>query len=61
MNYDVTDKEVKEKILTENPVPSNTKGTPISESYIKVLLFENKKTLTLNHEEASSAVFGPLL
>ena len=68
MSHHVTDNEVKEKILMESTVPSNIKGKPIWDKYIKDLLLENKRTLTLNHEEALNSihddvrhVFGPLL
>ena len=47
----VTDKEVKENILTEKNVPSNIKGKPIFGQVIKELLLEIKTTLILNHEE----------
>ena len=52
----------------ENPVSSNIKERPTFDNYIKELLLENKKELTLNHEEAVkgihdkvSNVFVPLL
>ena len=68
MSHHVTDKEIKGKILMENPVPSNIKGTPILDNYIKELLLKNKRTLTLYHDEALwgihnkiSHVFGPFL
>ena len=68
ISHHVTEKEVKKKILMENPVSSNIKETPTFDNYIKELLLENKKELTLNHEEAVkgihdkvSNVFVPLL
>ena len=40
----------------ENPAPSNIIGTPILDNYIKELLLENKRTSTLNHEEALKGI-----
>ena len=54
--YHVTDQEVKEKILMENSIPSNIKGTTILDNYIIELLLENKRTLTSNHEEALKGI-----
>ena len=42
----------------ENPVSSNIKGTLDLENYIKELLLKNKKTLTLNYEEAVKGNHG---
>ena len=64
MTHHVTENEVKEKILMENPVLSNKKGKAILDK----LILENKRKLTINHEEALksidgkvSHVFAPLL
>ena len=64
----VADKEIKEQVLVDNPIPSNIKRTPVLDNYIKELLLENKRSLTLNHEETLKClqdkfgnVLGPLL
>ena len=44
MSHHVTDKKVKEKILTENPVPSNIKGTSILDNCIKEILLKNMRS-----------------
>ena len=40
----------------ENPVSSNIKGTLDLKNYIKELLLKNKRTLTLNYEEAVKGI-----
>ena len=67
MNIKIQDKEVKEKILTFNPVPRNIKKVPELDSYMKELLVENNKTQTLHIEkllksiqERDRNVLGPL-
>ena len=58
----------KDRILENNPIPCNIKKTPILENYIKELLVENRKKITINHEDARknirekiNNVFGRLL
>ena len=44
-------KDIKEKILQENPVPSNTKNVEILHEHIKELLLENRTSCSLSHEK----------
>ena len=52
----VLEKYIKENIFSENPVPNNIKVTPSTVTYINERLIENKKILTLNHEDGFLAV-----
>ena len=67
MSSHISDKDIKENILSENPVPSNLKKIPELDSYIKVLLQDNSKYAALKSEKSFKAVhekihnvFGPL-
>ena len=67
MNLKIPDKEIKDKILSTNPVPKNVKPVPELDSYIKELLVDNNKTQTLHIEKLLKAIqerdrniFGPL-
>ena len=57
MSHYINNKKVKEKILMENPVSSNIKGTPNLDNYIKELLLENKRKLILNHGETLKGIY----
>ena len=57
MSHYINNKKVKEKILMENPVSSNIKGTPNLDNYIKDLLLENKRKLILNHGETLKGIY----
>jgi len=66
MNANIPTKEIKEKILSLNPVPSNIKRVPELDSYIKELLVENNKSQTLQVERTLKVIqererdtFGP--
>ena len=59
MTHQVPERDIKEKIFSENPVPSNIKGRPGINGIntcIKELLIENKKTQTLNHEDSLRSI-----
>jgi len=63
----VPEKDVKDKILSTNPVPTNIKNASDLDSYIKELLVENRKTLTLHLEKVLMStqekimdILGPL-
>ena len=67
MAHHVSDRLLKDKVLG-GPHPHNIKGTPVLDGYIKELLLENKKDLTVNHEDSLKSiqdrighVFDPLL
>ena len=45
----ISEKDLREKILFENPAPSNIKPAQIPDDSIKELLLEKKKNYTLNH------------
>lgn len=67
MKSHIPDKDVKEKVLAQNPVPSNIRKVPELDSYIKILLQDNSKYSTLKMEKAFKnvhdklhLVFGPL-
>ena len=67
MTNHVADKVLKAKV-SECPKPHNIKTTPILDGYIRELLIENRKHLTVNHEDSLKSiqdrighVFGPLL
>ena len=47
----ISQKDLKEKILQENLVPSNIKNVQILDGYIKELLVEKRKSYTPNHEK----------
>ena len=67
MKSHVSEKDIKEKVLIENPAPTNIKPTPELDGYIRNLLQNNTKhvtlkqdrTLKLLHEKLRN-VFGPL-
>ena len=56
INICIPDKDIKEKILKENPVPANVKESQVLYNYIKELLTENKRTLTSTHEKSLKEV-----
>jgi len=67
MNLRVLDKEIKEKIVSFNPVPKNVRQVPELDGYIKQLLVDYNKTTTLHLEkvlkssqERDRHIFGPL-
>ena len=67
MDLIVTEKEVKEHIMNENPVPKNIRKVQELDSYMKDLLVENNKTQTLQIEKLLKAaqerewnILGPL-
>lgn len=67
MNIKVTDKDMKEKILLEDPVPLNMKTVPDLDGYMKQLLIDHHKHNTLHIEkvlkgiqEKCMYVFGPI-
>ena len=47
----VSEKDIRERILQNNPVPRNVKVCQRLDEYIKELLLENKKSSTLYHEK----------
>ena len=47
----ISQKDLKEKILQENLVPSNIKIVQILDGYIKELLVEKRKSYTPKHEK----------
>ena len=69
MNHHVLERNIKGKILSENPVPNISRGhLVLIHKYVKEFLIENKNTLILDHEDALKSlhdkignVFGPLL
>ena len=56
MHIHIPDKDIKEKILKDNPVPANVKEPKVLDNYIKELLTENKRTLASTHEKSLKAV-----
>ena len=63
----VSDKDVKEKVLIESPVPTNIKPAPELDAYIKNLLQSNSKHLTLKQDKTLKSlhdkvrnIFGPM-
>lgn len=67
MKCHVSEKDIKDKVLSENPVPSNIKRVPELDLYIKILLQDNDKYATLKSEKVLkglhdkvNTVFGPL-
>ena len=63
----VSDKDVKEKVLVESPVPTNIKPAPELDAYIKNLLQSNSKHLTLKQDKTLKSlhdkvrnIFGPM-
>ncbi|XP_066912059.1 uncharacterized protein [Clytia hemisphaerica] len=64
----VTDKDIKDSIIYENPVPTNLKQVPELDGYIRTILANNHKTLTLKSEKTLKLIqekiflaFGPLM
>ena len=51
MSTHVSEKDIRERILQNNPVPRNVKVCQRLDEYIKELLLENKKSSTLYHEK----------
>ena len=47
-NY-IPDKDIYEKILTENPVPSNLQEVPVLDDFVKTLLV-SQTTISTNHQ-----------
>ena len=67
-NLKFPDKEIKEKILSVNPVPKNIKDVPLLDGYMKQMLIEHNKTTTLHLEkvlrsaqERERNILGPLI
>ena len=67
MTHHVSDRVLKDKVLASTRF-DNMKGTPVLDGYIKKLMLENRKSLTVNHEDALKSiqdrignVFSPLL
>lgn len=67
MSIKVPDKEIKEKIVSINPIPKNVRPVPEVDGYIKQLLIEHGKTTTLHLEkvlktaqERDRNILGPL-
>ena len=56
MYIHIPDRDIKEKILKDNPVPANIKEPQVFDNYIKEPLTENKQTLTSTHEKSLKAV-----
>ena len=48
MSTYISEKDIREKILTTSPIPHMAKGTRKLDEYIKELLSNNKKRSTLN-------------
>ena len=51
MSIHVSEKDIRERTLQNNPVPRNVKVYQRLDEYIKELLLENKKSSTLYHEK----------
>ena len=51
MSIHVPEKDIREKILQNNPVPRNVKVCQRLDEYIKELLLENKESSTLYDEK----------
>ena len=51
MSTHISEKDVREKILTTNSIPHNVKGTQNFDEYVKELLSDNKKLSILNQEK----------
>ena len=67
MNQHIPEKEIIEKFLSNYPVPNNIKSPQVLDNYIKELLNDNKKVVTINHEkvlkslqEKITYIMGPL-
>ena len=67
----LSENDIREKILTTNPISQNMKGAQKLDEYIKNLLFDNKKLSTLNlkkkkkkkmkgTQEKVTSILGPL-
>ena len=52
----VSAKDIKEKILSINPLPNNIKGSQKLDEYIRESLTENKKNNTLNQEKVLKGI-----
>ena len=62
--YCIPDKDNNEKILTENPVPSNLQEVPVLDDFVKTLLV-SQTVITTDHQmekfhEKNLQVMGPL-
>ena len=51
MHILISERNINEIILKDNPVPANVKEPQVLENYIKELLTENKWTLTSDNGE----------
>ena len=67
MRTHISDKDIKNNVLMENPIPSNIKKIPKLDSYIKILLQSKKRFSTLKIEKTFKmihdmvlTVYGPL-
>ena len=67
MKVHVSDKEIKDNVLYDNPVPSNIREVPQLDNYMKTILSDNSKFTTLKWEKTLKtiqdkviSVFGPL-
>ena len=56
MTHLVLGKQVKGRIVNHNTLQNNMKTTPIIDDYIIEALIENKRTLTLHHEDAPKGI-----
>ena len=61
MHLHIPEKEIREKILHENPIPSNVRQPQVLDNYIRELLVEHKRTLTSTHEKSLKAVQEKIL
>ena len=62
-NY-IPDKDINEKTMTENPVPSNLQEVPVLDDFVKTLLV-SQTVITTDHQmekfqEKHLQVMGPL-
>ena len=53
MKVHVSDKEIKDNVLYDNPVPSNIREVPQLDNYMKTILSDNSKFTTLKWEKPS--------
>ena len=67
MKVHVSDKEIKDNVLYDSPVPSNIREVPQLDNYMKTILSDNSKFTTLKWEKTLKtiqdkviSVFGPL-
>ena len=56
MSIHVSEKDIRERTLQNNPVPRNVKVYQRLDEYIKELLLENKKSSTLYHEKIRKGI-----